>query len=152
MRDGRILEPRPSLSEIRDRCAAQLAVLPEPVRRLRNAAAYPVRYSDRVLRLRRSVTAKVIAEEVVPTRRAREVPTERGGPRKESRMARKEKSLKPARSSKAGRPPEEIVSSPRVRRRQKTAHVAVRKGTTILEAAHGPRVREAAKRPKVKKR
>ncbi len=67
-------------------------------------------------------------------------------------MAKFGKSILPPRSRKAGVPPEEIISPPRVRRRQKTAHVAVRKGTTLLETGHGPRVVRAAKSPKVKKR
>jgi len=60
--------------------------------------------------------------------------------------------FRPRRSPKAGRPPEEIVSSARVRRRQKTAHVALRKGTTLLQTGQGPRVLLAVKTPKVKKR
>jgi hypothetical protein len=67
-------------------------------------------------------------------------------------MPNRRKALQPPRSPKAGRPPEEIVSPPRVRRRQKTAHVALRKGTTLLEAEHGPRVALGVKKPKVKKR
>ena len=62
------------------------------------------------------------------------------------------KIVQPPRSPEAGVPPEEMVSPPRVRRRQKTVHVAVRKGTTLLEMGHGPRVVRAAKSPKVKKR
>jgi hypothetical protein len=54
------------------------------------------------------------------------------------------------RSPKAGRPPE--VPSPRERRRQKTAHVAVRKDTMILQATDGPRVIWGVTKPKVKKR
>jgi hypothetical protein len=61
------------------------------------------------------------------------------------------KALMPARSSKAGRPPQETVSPPRVRRRQKTAHTAVRKDTMILEAPQGPRVLWGVTKPKVKK-
>jgi transposase-like protein len=57
-----------------------------------------------------------------------------------------------ARSPKAGRPPEDVVSPPRVRRRQKRARVELTKGTMLLQAAHGPRVLRAAKSPKVKKR
>lgn len=67
-------------------------------------------------------------------------------------MSNARKTLQPLRSPKAGRPPEETISPPRVRRRQKTAHVAVRKGTTLLETGHGPRVIQGAKKPKVKKR
>jgi hypothetical protein len=38
-----------------------------------------------------------------------------------------------------------------VRRRQKTAHVAFRKGATLAQAAQGPRVVRAVTKPKVKK-
>jgi hypothetical protein len=38
-----------------------------------------------------------------------------------------------------------------VRRRQKTAHTAVRKDTMILEAPQGPRVLWGVTKPKVKK-
>jgi hypothetical protein len=62
------------------------------------------------------------------------------------------KTLKAVRSPKAGKPPEEIISTRRVRRRQKTAHVAVRKDTMISEAADGPRVLWGVTKPKVKKR
>ncbi|HEY7675531.1 MAG TPA: nicotinate phosphoribosyltransferase, partial [Candidatus Methylomirabilis sp.] len=59
IRDGRLLEPLPSLTAIRERCAAQVAALPEPVRRLRNAGAYPVLYSERLAELQRSLKARV---------------------------------------------------------------------------------------------
>lgn len=62
------------------------------------------------------------------------------------------KALRAARSPKAGRPPEESVSSPRVKRREKTAHTAVRKDTMILQAPDGPRVVWGVTKPKVKKR
>jgi hypothetical protein len=58
----------------------------------------------------------------------------------------------PQRSPKAGRPPEELSASRRVRRRQKSAHAALRKGATLLECPQGPRVTLAVKKPKVKKR
>jgi hypothetical protein len=61
------------------------------------------------------------------------------------------KTIEPARSRKAGRPPEEIPLPPRVRRRQKTAHAAFRKDTTIHQAAAGPRVMWGVTKPKVKK-
>jgi hypothetical protein len=61
------------------------------------------------------------------------------------------KTLTPSRSRKAGRPPEEAVSSPRVRRRKKTAHAAVRKDTMLLQAGEGPRVLWGVTKPKVKK-
>ena len=62
------------------------------------------------------------------------------------------KVLTPARSPKAGRPPRETVSPTRVRRRQKTAHVAVKKDTMLLQATDGPRVVWGVTRPEIKKR
>lgn len=55
------------------------------------------------------------------------------------------------RSPKAGRPPETLVSPPRVRRRRRTAHAAFRKDTTLHQAAEGPRVVWGVTKPKVKK-
>jgi hypothetical protein len=46
----------------------------------------------------------------------------------------------------------ELPSSPQVRRRRKTARVAVRKHTQLSQADQGPRVRWAAGKPKEKKR
>jgi hypothetical protein len=66
-------------------------------------------------------------------------------------MAKKTTVPRSRRSAKAGRPPEELVASPRVRRRQKTAHAAVRKDSTLLEAGRGPRVVWGVTKPKVKK-
>jgi nicotinate phosphoribosyltransferase len=149
MAGGRLLAPHPSLAAVRKHCGAQLAALPGVVRRLDATGRYPVRLSDRLLRLRRSVTARVVAEEIAPLRRR--APARPDHQREEMRMARQEKPT-PPRSPKAGRPPEEVVSPPRVRRRQKTAHAQVRKGTTLLETGHGPRVTQAARKPKVKKR
>ncbi len=57
----------------------------------------------------------------------------------------------PARSRKAGRPPQEIASSPQVRRRRKTAIAAVRKDTMLSQAAEGPRVLWGVTKPNVKK-
>ena len=67
-------------------------------------------------------------------------------------MAYNRKTFQPARSPKAGRPLEEIVSSPQVRRRQKTAHAAVRKDTMLLQTDDGPRVVWGVTKPKIKKR
>jgi nicotinate phosphoribosyltransferase len=46
MRAGSLSRPHPSLSEIRDRCAAQIAALPEGLKQLRATGGYPVRISD----------------------------------------------------------------------------------------------------------
>jgi hypothetical protein len=59
--------------------------------------------------------------------------------------------LTPPRSPKAGRPPEDRAVPPRVRRRQKTAHAAVKKDTMMLQAAEGPRVLWGVTKPKIKK-
>ena len=66
-------------------------------------------------------------------------------------MATRKSPVRAPRSPKAGRPPEDAAVSARVRRRQKTAHVAVRKDTTFFEAAEGPRVLWGRTKPKVKK-
>jgi hypothetical protein len=63
------------------------------------------------------------------------------------------KSAKPSpRSKKAGRPPRELSTTPRVRRRQKTATTAVRKDTMVLQSAEDPRARWPASKPKFGKR
>jgi nicotinate phosphoribosyltransferase len=64
MASGVAVKPLPALTAIRDRCAAQLRALPESVRRLRDPAAYPVAYSDRLLDLQRSLKAEIGALEV----------------------------------------------------------------------------------------
>lgn len=56
-----------------------------------------------------------------------------------------------ARSPKAGSPPEDRAVPPRVRRRQKTTHAAVKKDTMMLQAADGPRVLWGVTTPKIKK-
>ncbi len=66
-------------------------------------------------------------------------------------MAKAEK-VSRSRSAKAGRPPVEIPTSAQKRRRQKTAHVAVKKDTMLLETDRGPRVLWGRTKPKVKKR
>jgi nicotinate phosphoribosyltransferase len=48
MKAGKRLGPAPSLTEIRERAAAQLAALPEGLRRLDPAATYPVEVSARL--------------------------------------------------------------------------------------------------------
>jgi nicotinate phosphoribosyltransferase len=42
MRDGQPVGSTPTLAEIREHCARQLAALPDGVKRLREAASYPV--------------------------------------------------------------------------------------------------------------
>jgi nicotinate phosphoribosyltransferase len=57
MRGGRLLRPHPSLSEIRARCAAQLALLPEGLRRLRDPEGYAVMPSEQLRRRQRTAEA-----------------------------------------------------------------------------------------------
>lgn len=71
---------------------------------------------------------------------------------KKGRATRKTAPLRAARSAKAGRPPQTVVSSRQVRRRQKTAHVTLKKGGMLLEAERPPRTVWGAESPKVKKR
>lgn len=66
MRDGRRLVPPPALAEIRARCAAQIAALPDDVRRLHDARAYPVAYSERLVAAQRGLEAETAAAEVTP--------------------------------------------------------------------------------------
>ncbi len=47
------------LGEARRYCAAQVAALPDGVRRLREPAAYPVRYSDRLLAVQRALKTEI---------------------------------------------------------------------------------------------
>lgn len=69
-----------------------------------------------------------------------------------SKQRPRRNAITPARSAKAGRPPQEAVSSPRVRRRSKTAYGAVKKDSMLLQTDDGPRVQWAVTKPKIKKR
>ncbi|MFQ5829463.1 MAG: nicotinate phosphoribosyltransferase [Candidatus Methylomirabilia bacterium] len=69
MTSGRIVEPHPPLTAVRDYCTAQVAAVPEGLRRLKNAGTYSVAYSHRLVSLQRSLEAQVGATEVVPVRR-----------------------------------------------------------------------------------
>ena len=66
-------------------------------------------------------------------------------------MASRKPVRKTVRSKKAGAPTQASASPARVKRRQKTAHTAFVKDTTIHQAAEGPRVMWAAGKPKLKK-
>jgi hypothetical protein len=61
------------------------------------------------------------------------------------------KKSRPARSAKAGRPPEERKLSSQVKRRQKSATAAFSKGTTLHQAPGGSRAAWPASRPMFKK-
>jgi hypothetical protein len=60
--------------------------------------------------------------------------------------------LEPPRSPKAGSPSRAGARSPQARRRQKSAHSSLSKGTTIFETDHGPRAAWPASPAKRKKR
>jgi nicotinate phosphoribosyltransferase len=66
MENGRVLEPHPPLTAIRDRCARALRELPEELVRIRDAGTYPVRFSDALTALQRSRQAELVASEVAP--------------------------------------------------------------------------------------
>ena len=66
MESGRMVGPHPPLTAVRDYCSAQVSALPEELRRLKNPATYPVRYSDRLVELQRSLEAEVQTTEVAP--------------------------------------------------------------------------------------
>jgi hypothetical protein len=55
------------------------------------------------------------------------------------------------RSKKAGRPPVDVVSSARVRGRQKAAHVTLKKDSVLMQAERPPRTVWGAKSRKIKK-
>jgi len=57
MSGGRIVAAPPSLDAIRQRCADQLAALPDAVRRLSSADRYPVAPSERLVARQRAVAA-----------------------------------------------------------------------------------------------
>ena len=59
---------------------------------------------------------------------------------------------KATRSPKAGSPPRTSTSSPQARRRQRSAHSNLSKGTTVAQTDHGPRAAWPASVSKRKKR
>lgn len=63
MAEGRRLHPSPGLADIRARAAGGLARLPEPLRRLRPGASYPVEVADRLVRLAREVDRRLAEQE-----------------------------------------------------------------------------------------
>jgi hypothetical protein len=62
MRAGNLLRPHPSLREIRDRCAAEIAALPEPLKQLRGAGEYRVQISE-ALRTRQEKARNAVSSE-----------------------------------------------------------------------------------------
>jgi nicotinate phosphoribosyltransferase len=63
MQDGRRTAPPPSLVQVRQRCAAQLAALPDGARRLSGADRYAVHPSERLVALQRSIETALATRE-----------------------------------------------------------------------------------------
>jgi hypothetical protein len=61
MRDGELARPHPTLTEIRARCAAQLAMLPDGLRRLTGPEAYAPTPSAQLRRRQREAERRVTA-------------------------------------------------------------------------------------------
>jgi len=59
MRDGRRLQPTPSLDEIRARAKRDLERLPEPLRQLRSDASYPVEVGEDLIKLAELVDSRI---------------------------------------------------------------------------------------------
>ncbi|HEU5320047.1 MAG TPA: nicotinate phosphoribosyltransferase [Methylomirabilota bacterium] len=64
MDKGRHVEAAPTLAAIRERARTQIAALPAAVRRLREPAAYGVRYGERLLATQQALQAEMEAREV----------------------------------------------------------------------------------------
>lgn len=64
MTGGERTAPPPPLTKVRERCARQVAALPEGVRALAGAARYPVAVSERLIALQRAIEAEVGTTEV----------------------------------------------------------------------------------------
>ena len=63
MKNGRRLEPQPTLAEIRARAARDLERLPEPLRRLEPGASYPVQVTESLVRLAAEVDQRLAQQE-----------------------------------------------------------------------------------------
>jgi len=58
MESGALLGPHPPLAELRARCAAQVAALPDGVRHLAGPTPYPVAHGERLLTVQRDLQAR----------------------------------------------------------------------------------------------
>lgn len=58
------IQPRKSLNEIRERCAAELDRLPEAHKALKDPQVYPVDLSDEVRQLQSKTAQKVVEKEL----------------------------------------------------------------------------------------
>jgi nicotinate phosphoribosyltransferase len=59
MRGGKRVAPAPTLAQIRERAAADLARLPEPLRQLQLSAEYPVKVADALKTLAQEADKKM---------------------------------------------------------------------------------------------
>ena len=58
MLGGKRIAPSPTLAQIRARAAADLARLPEPLRKLETGVTYPVKVADALIALANEADAK----------------------------------------------------------------------------------------------
>jgi nicotinate phosphoribosyltransferase len=65
MRQGEIVQAPPPLAVLRERCLREIAALPEGVRRLHAAEAYPVQTSERRRERRRALSESLAAAEII---------------------------------------------------------------------------------------
>jgi nicotinate phosphoribosyltransferase len=56
--------PAPSLAQIREHCARELAALPDDLRRLDDAGRYPVRHSERLVERQRQLREALVRREI----------------------------------------------------------------------------------------
>jgi nicotinate phosphoribosyltransferase len=61
MRSGQRIAPAPTLAQIRERAARDLARLPEPLRRLEPGACYPVKVADALSALAAAIDTEACA-------------------------------------------------------------------------------------------
>ncbi len=64
MRDGRRIGPQPTLADIRKLASRELEQLPEPLRRLEPCPPYPVKVSDRLVKLTSDVDRRLARQEM----------------------------------------------------------------------------------------
>jgi nicotinate phosphoribosyltransferase len=65
MQGGRRIRASPALSDIRARVARNLALLPEPLRRLEADVSYPVKVADALIELTKEVDRRLVGQKLV---------------------------------------------------------------------------------------
>ena len=63
MKNGRRLQPQPTLANIRARATRDLECLPEPLHRLQPGASYPVQVTEKLERLAAEVDQRLAQQE-----------------------------------------------------------------------------------------